>query len=134
MSNALKRRVTELGERARALGIAPRKLLASLSPDELQVRVGMEDYLKAMAGLVPSVSELEIRHYEKLRDKFANKDVKAMKSLTNASSEGQKESENAHEDMPIDEGPNGMHSTNGASRTTTRDDHDGSHETSLGLD
>ena len=87
MSNALKRRVSELYEQAKARGIPPRKLLSSMSEEELKIRVSMEDYQKAMSTLVPSVSEQEIKHYERLRDKFANKDSKALLAAVAESAE-----------------------------------------------
>ena len=71
LANAMTRRVDELRDRAKAEGKTPQKLLAGLPADELRVRVELQDYEAAKRVLVPSVSEKELQHYERLRDKFS---------------------------------------------------------------
>ena len=74
MGNALSRRVADIqAELAlREVKITPRKYLADLSEEELDVKVGMVDYEKALATLVPSVSQDEIAHYHQLREEFSS--------------------------------------------------------------
>jgi peroxin-6 len=120
MSNSLKRRVGELYEESKRLGIPPRKLLSTMSEEDLKVKVTMQDYQKAMSGLIPSVSEQEILHYERLRDKFGNKDSKRMNKkaanllgnaengLTNGLTNG-----NGHADTPDDNASEGNESQKG---------------------
>lgn len=92
MSNALQRKVTEFenhimeynqkilqdkkalvqkeGELGKRL-LNPRKLLKTMSDEELNVKVSMEDYEAAIEAIVPSVSAEELLHYENLRKRFS---------------------------------------------------------------
>ena len=49
----------------------PRTLLASMTDDELQVRVKESDFTNALRTIVPSVSTKEVEHYEQLRQQFS---------------------------------------------------------------
>jgi hypothetical protein len=75
LAHALKRRVAELQAHIASLDpelmMTPRKLLAGMSEEELDVTVKHDDYLNALATTVPSVSADEIRHYESLREQFS---------------------------------------------------------------
>jgi peroxin-6 len=81
LQTALKRRVAEI-ERAVAevnaadyYATAPTtaaQLLQRMSDEELTVRVSNSDLLHAVASVSPSVSEDELKHYERLRHQFSS--------------------------------------------------------------
>jgi peroxin-6 len=54
--------------------------LASLAQKEdIEVRVGKEDFMEALQGMKPSVSESEMKHYEKVQQDFKGFDIGANK-------------------------------------------------------
>ncbi|CAM9229357.1 unnamed protein product [Hapterophycus canaliculatus] len=76
---ALRRRVAEIEAQvaetnARELylrPITPQQLLARLPEDELAVKVSREDLEAACLSVTPSVSQDELRHYERMRMQFS---------------------------------------------------------------
>ncbi|CAM9405774.1 unnamed protein product, partial [Choristocarpus tenellus] len=77
---ALRRRVAEIEEKVAHLNacefygnsVTPQQLLARLPEDELDVRVSRSDMEVACLSVTPSVSQEELRHYEKLRLKYSS--------------------------------------------------------------
>lgn len=50
-----------------------RQLLHKLPAEELCVPVGQSHFLAALAQVMPSVSEAELRHYENLKEQYSSK-------------------------------------------------------------
>ncbi len=80
MGSALRRRVEALQRQVDEVNAndlyssgecTPFSLLESMSDDELQIVVTMEDYIAAAKSVVPSVSPDELAHYERLRAQFS---------------------------------------------------------------
>ncbi|CAM9090461.1 unnamed protein product, partial [Ectocarpus sp. 4 AP-2014] len=83
---ALRRRVAEIEAQVAETNtrelylrpVTPQQLLARLSEDELAVKVSREDLEASTAAclsVTPSVSEDELRHYERMRLQFSGDDV-----------------------------------------------------------
>ena len=51
--------------------LTARALLSGMSDEELAVQVSAADFEKARQGIVPSVSEEDVQHYEQLREQFS---------------------------------------------------------------
>jgi peroxin-6 len=81
LQTALKRRVAEIESAVAELNAADyyataptttAQLLQRMSDEELTVRVSNSDLLHAVASVSPSVSEDELKHYERLRHQFSS--------------------------------------------------------------
>jgi peroxin-6 len=81
LQTALKRRVAEIESAVAEVNAADyyatapttaAQLLQRMSDDELTVRVSNSDLLHAVASVSPSVSEDELKHYERLRHQFSS--------------------------------------------------------------
>jgi peroxin-6 len=45
------------------------------SPDDLEILVTQQDFQMSLAGLVPSVSQSEMKHYNKIQNHFSSKNL-----------------------------------------------------------
>jgi len=91
MLKAMTRAADRVDEIVRKLNLDPGDLqfpkpltvqyyLASLAQKEdIEVRVGKEDFLEALQGMKPSVSESEMKHYERVQQDFKGFDIGANK-------------------------------------------------------
>lgn len=50
-----------------------RMLLSRLPAEELQVPVSQMHFLSALQQVVPSVSPVELQHYERLKEQYSSK-------------------------------------------------------------
>jgi peroxin-6 len=92
LMRALKRRIGELEEELRAINrslqspdgrdISMTAYLSQLSEEELQARVTREDFIDAAKSVTPSVSQEELRHYERLREQFSSHMVPDLKAAS----------------------------------------------------
>ena len=60
------------GEESSGTRVTPRQVLGAMTPDEVQVRVSLQDLVEACQQVTPSVSAEEIAHYEALRKEFSS--------------------------------------------------------------
>jgi len=78
--NAMSRKAREVDEAIRSLNAMPeyqrtpinaQYYLAEMAqPSMLEFRVDTNDFSKALASLVPSISQLEMEHYKRIRERF----------------------------------------------------------------